>query len=634
MEKLRKWSEKQSTNTWSWIKSIVVALWLMLWASNFSYSQESWWRYFNKTEQTGQLWEKGIEAYRSAVVIRDYNIDNETSETINEFVTRMNNKLLYGANNSNSLISKNLTSIKSILQSKYELQLGNDPVLIIESALKELAKAEKYKWLKEYTDNFSWKFDLNFINAYWFVRFQNNWNRDRDRWLSGKDWAYILQSIYNDLNNIENISSNVTVINSRQSHDNNVQVTPRNSENVENNGMPNTEIDARNMNWITLLSNNLSSDKLNWVTYEDVWNTVNSFKHEWLRNAVMDRLLHNDIIWAQRLLWMELNCDPRLYPDYVAGRKLWQRELRLMEKHWEFRRYMDSQEFLNNMEKVERAYWIENYEVKTAYLKFVSWEFDNEWLPYCIISKYDYKIYLFSADHKFLAAYPVVTWAHEWNHPNDVWEHLRDPRNAHHTTPWWMYKFWWFFDRSLTWKDLTAGFGTHFWVFVPMEWQYNYSDECALWIHGFVMWREWMFYSQDMKNRLASNWCINFLRKLFWDLFNHLKKGSKIYICRDDELSSNGLTGYNDNGIEMIEHFWCRPQKVMHWNEAENYGYCKNSTWTNSVLGRRILSHNESIWSELPYRYNLNIVTSSSKANMSRIFAQHKNPSHQRKYIS
>ena len=69
---------------------------------------------------------------------------------------------------------------------------------------------------------------------------------------------------------------------------------------------------------------------------------------------------------------MELNCNSRRYPDYVAGRKLGRRELELMEQHSEYRRYMDSQEFLSNMEKIERAYEIENYEVKTAYLKFLS----------------------------------------------------------------------------------------------------------------------------------------------------------------------------------------------------------------------------------------------------------------------
>jgi hypothetical protein len=295
------------------------------------------------------------------------------------------------------------------------------------------------------------------------------------------------------------------------------------------------------------------------------------------------------------------------------------------------------------MEKVERAYEIENYEVKTAYLKFLSWEFDNWWLPYCIISKYDYKIYLFTADHKFLASYPVVTWAHVGNHPNDVWEHLRDPKNAHHTTPGWMYRFWWFFDKSSIWKDLTAVYGTDYGVLEPLEWQYNYTEEYSLWIHGFVMWRERMFYSQDMKDRLASNWCINFLRQLFWEMFNHLKKGSKVYVCRDDEINDVGWFGYNEWEIEMIKHFWPNPQNVIHWDAVVNRWYCKNNTWNTAILPRRILSHSSTVkewfnWDRLPHRYNLNFVTSSSRNNISNIFRQKKrlpyNKTYQKKYVS
>ena len=708
MEKLRKWLGKTSTHIWRWMRNITLALWLAMWVSNFSYSQESWWRVTNGTEQVTGQWERNIETYRIRVEIRNNNINISTNETIeglsdrlwqqfdlearkngvtfykvneiktilninndnpllilqtalisiantnkykwlelyttnfswnfdinfinavwyiqymnqlsdngsllwknweatldmiirdlqwdktgtvlsnnttpppvqnnispqretihepirtqpeinqshiddrinrinsdystkvnarnigimngsNEtldvFVARMKKNFKDETDNHNSLVSRKIANIHTLLHDKCDLEINNNPILIVQSALAELSKSEKYRWLLEYTDNFSWEFDLNFIDAYWLIQYINDRNCN---WaLYGNDWAIILQTIYDELQNIEEVNHNVP--------NPNLNVKPDNNEDVANNDVPNIKPNDRNLEGIALLSNNLSLDNLNWVTYEDVWNTIDWFRHEWLRNAVMDRLLHNDVIWAQRLLWMELNCNSRRYPDYVAGRKLGRRELELMEQHSEYRRYMDSQEFLSNMEKIERAYEIENYEVKTAYLKFLSWEFNNEWLPYCIISKYDYKIYLFSADHKFLASYTVVTWAHVWNHPNDVWEHLRDPQNAHHTTPGWMYRFWWFFDKSSIWKDLTAVYGTDYGVLEPLEWQYNYTEEYSLWIHGFVMWRERRFYSQDMKDRGASNWCINFLRQLFWEIFNHLKKGSKVFVCRDDE---------------------------------------------------------------------------------------------------
>ena len=241
----------------------------------------------------------------------------------------------------------------------------------------------------------------------------------------------------------------------------------------------------------------------------------------------MNCLLHNDVIWAQRLLWMEISCNGNRYPDYVASTKIWQRELNLMEKLWESRRYMDTQEILDFMERIERAYEIENYEVKTAYLKFLSWEYDNEWLPYCIISKYDYKIYLFSADHKLLACQPVLTWSHIWNAQND-------PIHWSHTTPGWMYEVWGFFDKSSEWKDLTAIYWTDYILFMPLEWQYVYSEEYSMWMHGNVKGREWRFSSQNTKDRRASNGCINIIRKLFWEIINHFKKGSKVYITEDD----------------------------------------------------------------------------------------------------
>lgn len=657
--------EKLKQN-WTNMKTVVLALWLLLGASNFSYSQESWWKNFNKTEQISKSWEKDIESYKKLIEDRNKRVW-ETSESLDGFSTRMRNQFLFEAktnsnisykinriknilnkeysqnipegnienkeliivqsalktisnldkyewlknfttsfswksdinfinaysffqycnnlpcygsftestldimienlskkenesfaskvdskidsiispttetrdefikrigvqfnyevNNKNSLIYKKVWNIKNLLNNRFKHELGDNPVIIIESALKELSKTEKYKWLQEYTGKFSGNFDINFIYAYWFVEYLNS--RNYNLRLCGDDGAFILQSIYDDLNNIENVNSDIVSKDDAHGQGNDVHVTPRESEDAENNEIPNIEPDTRNMEWIMLLSNNLSLDKLSWVTYEDVWNTVNSLKHEWLRNAVMNCLLHNDVIWAQRLLWMEINCNKNRYPDYVASTKIWRRELNLIEQLWESRRYMDTQEILNFMEKVERAYEIENYEVKTAYLKFLSWEFDNEWLPYCIISKYDYKIYLFSADHKLLACQSVLTWSHVWNAQND-------PIHWSHTTPGWMYEVWWFFDRSSEWKDLTAVYWTDYILFKPLEWQYVYSEEYSMWMHGYVKGREWRFWSQNTKDHRASNGCVNVIRKTFWELINHLKKGSKIYITRDD----------------------------------------------------------------------------------------------------
>lgn len=503
--------------------------------------------------------------YLAKVENRNNNITNKTSETLDEFAMRVSKQFEYELKEENSLILKKIGDIEMLLMNKYNLKSNSDPIATIQSALIELSKTEKYKWLQEYTSKFSWNFDINFINAYWLVQYLNDWSCN---WaLHGKNWAFILQSIYDELNISNKTNSDITnnsnnnsngqnpsqkdninkqkiensdyslndnSHNNTLSHDDEVNIEENddveqdnmigpNEEKIENDEPTNIE-----MKWINLLSNNLSYDKLNWITYEDLWSTVDWFKHEWLRNAVMNYLLHNDVIWAQRLLWMDINCNKKLYPNYVASTKIWQRELDLMERLWESRRYMDTEEILNFMERVEKAYEIENYEVKTTYLKFLSWEFNNGWLPYCIISKYDYKMYLFSADHKLLSCQSVLTWAHIWNHPND-------PKWWYHTTPGWMYEVWWFFDKSSEWKNLVSVYGTDYILFLPLEHQYVYSDEYTMGMHGYTKWRGNRLTSQHTIDHRVSNWCVNLDRATFWEVFNHLKKGSKIYICRDDE---------------------------------------------------------------------------------------------------
>lgn len=480
--------------------------------------------------------------YSAKIENRNKNITNNTSETLDEFAKRISKQFEHEINDKNSLISKKIWNIKELLSSQYNIWIGDNPVLIVESALTELSKTEKYNWLQWYTKKFSGKFDLNFVDAYWFVQYINDWNCNWS--LCGKNWAFILQSIYDDLSNIEknnwyntednglNHDNTIQPGNNTVQHDNTVQPNNDVDNGVANptkDDVPDIEPDYIEIEWISLLSKNLSSDKLNWVTYEDVWNTVDWFKHEWLRNAVMNCLLHNDVIWAQRLLWMDINCNRNRYPNYVASTKLWQRELDLMEKLWESRRYMDTQEILNFMERVEKAYEIENYEVKSVYLKFLSWELSNDWLPYCIVSKYDYKIYLFSADHKLLACQPVLTWAHIWNSKNN-------PMNGSHTTPGGMYVMWWAFDKSSEWKNLVSVYWTDYLVLLPKENQYNYWEEYSMWIHGYVKGREWRLSSQNTIDHRVSNWCINMDRSTFWEIINHLKTWSKVYVCKDDEM--------------------------------------------------------------------------------------------------
>ena len=254
--------------------------------------------------------------YSTKVSTRNIGIMNGSNETLDTFVGRMKKNFKNETDNHNSLVSKKISNIQILLHNKYNLQISDNPVLIIQSALTELSKAEKYRWLLEYTEKFSWNFDLNFIDAYWLVQYINDWNCN---WvLYGNDWALILQSLYDDLNNNEKIdlkhenngnlnrgteNGNINwnwesnINNNWESNINNNWENNLNRDwEKDNNEVPNIEENNIKLEWIALLSRNLSLNNLNWITYEDVWNTIDWFRHEWLRNAVMDRLLHNDII--------------------------------------------------------------------------------------------------------------------------------------------------------------------------------------------------------------------------------------------------------------------------------------------------------------------------------------------------
>ena len=506
-------------NFWK-VKWLILALWLALWASNFSYSQNV--QNNDKQEQTNDIERKSLEKYKSKIQERDENIISYTTETLDEFADRVIKCMNFDGKQDS--INTKLNNLADILNHKYNTNISNNSAyIILKNTILILTKNKKYEWLCEYTPNNN----LAFINGFWYIQYINT-NTDYINYrLSGQLLDTLIQDLWDtmltnnkpDTYNIENTET----WEQNQNMDN--LEKQKNPTNIESNSEDDFDINAN----VNLLSQHLSSNKLNWVTYEDVWNTIEWFRHEWLKNAVMNCLLHNDVIWAQRLLWMDINCDKSKYPNYVASTRIWKRELDLMEKYSETRRYMDSQEILNFMERVEKAYEIENYEVKTTYLKFLSWEFDNWWLPYCIISKYDYKIYLFTSDHKLVACQPVLTGAHIWNEKND-------PIHWSHSTPGGMYVMWWTFDKSSEWKNLLSVYWTDYLLFLPQEGQYYYSEEYSMGMHGHVKWREWRFESQNAKDHRVSNWCINIYRPMFWEIINHLKIWSKIYICRDDEI--------------------------------------------------------------------------------------------------
>lgn len=272
-----------------------------------------------------------------------------------------------------------------------------------------------------------------------------------------------------------------------------------------------------NMSWtLSDLEQNLNHDNLVNVSHLDVLNTVNSFKNDNLKRHVMYYLLKNDVVSAQKLLGMELDCDS-MYSDYVAWKKLDKSQLQKMKKLWETRRFDSPETVLNNPNIPQ--------DVKDVYNQILDWKIKTDNLPYSIVSKTDYRIYLFSADNHLLDRQNTILWA-------DAWDQKNNPAKWIQTTPGGEYRVdskW----KQYMWKDFIINYGTHYIVLRPMENQYEMTEKYTMWIHWDFKWdkkRKEELYSENSQDHRASNWCINVDSDLFGEIYNHLPRWSVIYV--------------------------------------------------------------------------------------------------------
>lgn len=617
-----------------WLKPYVLVTLLSILWTNFAYSQSNVWANSDRLEQSSKSQERNIETFFSIIENRNLRISNTSEKTIDVYVKRMNAELEDELLHNTEVIEK-MDILVNILNTKYSKNISRDNYLLaLQSALKILSNTEKYRWLNQFSDRFSSTFDINFENALQFVQYVNwlshNWSLKTQK----KAWTSVLQCIFEDLNNQtiyqydwkNNLVNNEKPQTTIEQTDNQISITNDND-----------------LNSINFLSNNLSLDKLNWISYEDVLRMVNSIKHEWLRNAVMTSLLNNDVIWAQRLLWMEINCDKKKYPGFVASKRIWKKELNLMEEHWQYMTLKDSQEVLSYLQSIEDEYKLydENfqwYEPLSAYKKFLSWEwkFNNNWLPYCIVSKYDYTLYLFSADHKLILETPVLTWAQVWNEPN-----IPDKVK---TTPWGFYTIWWIHDRTSKWKNLFALYHTDLLRLDPHDWQYllepdnNWNYKNALWIHWewnlrwykVVKWNDWkdrlvevprseLFECNESASHTTSGWCTNVQVKKFWILRNTLVIGSVVFYCFDDEIIDAKHLWYKfDDVIETIEHFGKKSKNVIQLETAEllNGEFIADRKQNHTNQSNWLFAHNYDLhkyWLNNSGRHNMKSMMDTKK---------------------
>lgn len=264
------------------------------------------------------------------------------------------------------------------------------------------------------------------------------------------------------------------------------------------------------------LEQNLNQDNLVDISYSDVLNTVNNFKNDNLKRHVMYYLLKNDVVSAQKLLGMELDCDSA-YPDYVAWKKLDKSQLQKMQKLWETRRFDSPETVLNNPNIPQ--------DVKDVYNQILDGKIKTDNLPYSIVSKTDYRIYLFSADNHLLDRQNTILWA-------DAGDQKNNPAKWIQTTPGGEYRVdskW----KQYMWKDFFINYGTHYIVLRPMDNQYDMTEKYTMWIHWDFKWdkkRKKELYSENSQDHRASNGCINVDSDLFGEIYNHLPRWSVIYV--------------------------------------------------------------------------------------------------------
>lgn len=275
---------------------------------------------------------------------------------------------------------------------------------------------------------------------------------------------------------------------------------------------------VENMSWNEqLLEKSLSKEKINWISYQEIVDVVNWFKSDELKKAFMYWLLNNDVVAAQKVMWMDINCDNR-YPDYKASNKIWKTELNKIKKLWQTRKYMNGNEIMANKNIPQ--------DVKDAYKKFVSGEYNNKWKAYIILSKTDFNMYMFSTNHTLLSRQNTLIWM-------DVWDQKNDPYSGSQTTPGWIYEIWNKFEKSDSGEDFFKKYWTHYIVIIWQQWQSNISDKYTIWIHWTYEKdpsRDIKIKSNNTKDRRGSNGCINLEDLKFWEIINHAKLWSTMFV--------------------------------------------------------------------------------------------------------
>ncbi|HRU50347.1 MAG TPA: L,D-transpeptidase, partial [Candidatus Absconditabacterales bacterium] len=274
---------------------------------------------------------------------------------------------------------------------------------------------------------------------------------------------------------------------------------------------------------LKLLEASLSKDKLNGISYQEILDAVDGFRDNELKKVFMYHLLNNNIIAAQKVMGLELDCDSR-YPDYKAGSKLGKSELNKIKKLGNVRKYLGQDEIMANSGIPQ--------DVKDIYMKFVNGELNHKGKQYSILSKTDFNIYFFSNNHRLLSRQNTLIGS-------EVGDHQNNPMAGSRTTPGGLYEVGRAVDKTTSGQSFFVKYGTHYIILIPLNGQYTISEQYTMGIHGTYEKdpsRDQKIKSKNAKDRRESNGCINVEDASFGEVYNQLKLGNILFITPEPSL--------------------------------------------------------------------------------------------------
>lgn len=255
------------------------------------------------------------------------------------------------------------------------------------------------------------------------------------------------------------------------------------------------------------------------ISYTMLAETINKISDPYLRTEAIRVLIQGPLgqrTAALQQLWGMRTYDESVwghpYPDHELKAQIDQTTLQVLRRPHRSAIPLDK---LNTISTVPQ-------DVKTMLDNITSnkeWKYPTDGKSYCIVSKTNACIYMFSPDHKLLSRLPVILG-------KEKWDTYRGSNNKINTTPPGMYKI-----ASKRKSGTSFGQPGYFSQLEPIWWQYDRPDNngnggsIPLLIHPTIdpQIREPLLqWESSPDERRLSEWCINISRVYYDEFFDHV----------------------------------------------------------------------------------------------------------------